>query len=128
MTEHKEFKSFYKTVSGNEGSKCHYTTRLDTYGCGCQHNCSYCYARSLLGFRGLWDSDSPAVADINKIEAKVKKVPRGTIFRLGGMTDCFQLNDTPFLTSHSSTTYCACNLFIFDKGDCYPLFSKTIQV
>ena len=44
----KEFKSFYKTVEGNEGSKCKYNTRLDTYGCGCQHACSYCYAKSLL--------------------------------------------------------------------------------
>ena len=38
----KEFKSFYKEVKGNEGSKCHYPTRLDSYGCGCQHDCSYC--------------------------------------------------------------------------------------
>ena len=29
----KEFKSFIKTVGGNEGSKCKYSTRLDTYGC-----------------------------------------------------------------------------------------------
>ena len=39
----KEFKSFYKNVGGNEGDKCHYSTRLDTYGCGCSHDCSYCY-------------------------------------------------------------------------------------
>ena len=49
----KEYKSFFKTVNGNEGSKCHYNTRLDTYGCGCQHDCSYCYAKSLLDFRKL---------------------------------------------------------------------------
>lgn len=49
----KEFKSFYKTVGGGEGSKCYYPTRLDTYGCGCYHNCSYCYAKSLLEFRKL---------------------------------------------------------------------------
>ena len=47
----REFKSFYKTVGGGEGSKCHYPTRLDTYGCGCQHDCKYCYAKSLLDFR-----------------------------------------------------------------------------
>lgn len=34
----REFKSFYKTVGGNEGNKCNYPTRLDTYGCGCQHD------------------------------------------------------------------------------------------
>ena len=86
----KEFKSFYKTVGGNEGNKCHYPTRLDTYGCGCQHDCKYCYAKSLLEFRNLWDSYSPAVADIDKIKRKVKKLSTDTAIRLGGMTDCFQ--------------------------------------
>lgn len=86
----KEFKSFYKEVGGNEGGKCHYNIRLDTYGCGCQHDCSYCYAKSLLDFRGLWDARVPAVADIAKIERKIAKLPKGAVVRLGGMTDCFQ--------------------------------------
>lgn len=86
----KEFKSFYKTVGGNEGGKCKYPTRLDTYGCGCQHDCSYCYAKSLLSFRKLWDVQNPAVANIKSIEKVIKKIPKGTIVRLGGMTDCFQ--------------------------------------
>ena len=85
-----EYKSFYKTVGGNEGSKCNYPTRLDTYGCGCQHDCKYCYAKSLLDFRNLWDAQNPSVADIEKIKRKVKKIPKGQIIRLGGMTDCFQ--------------------------------------
>ena len=86
----KEFKSFYKEVTGNEGGKCHYNKRLDTYGCGCQHDCSYCYAKSLLDFRKLWNAKEPSVADIRKIERKIAKIPEGTIIRLGGMTDCFQ--------------------------------------
>ena len=86
----KEFKSFYKEVAGNEGGKCHYNTRLDTYGCGCQHDCSYCYAKSLLNFRNLWDSVEPSAADIGKIERRIAKIPKGSIIRLGGMTDCFQ--------------------------------------
>lgn len=86
----KEFKSFYKEVTGNEGGKCQYNRRLDTYGCGCQHDCSYCYAKSLLNFRNLWDASEPSVADITKIERKIAKLPKGTIIRLGGMTDCFQ--------------------------------------
>lgn len=85
-----EYKSFYKTVGGGEGSKCHYPTRLDTYGKGCQHNCNYCYAKALLSFRGLWNAKEPAVADLNKIERVAKKIPAGSIVRLGGMTDCFQ--------------------------------------
>lgn len=84
------FKSFFKTVGGNEGSLCKYTTRLDTYGCGCEHNCSYCYAKSLLEFRNLWDPKNPKVADIKAIERKVKKIPDGQVIRLGGMTDCLQ--------------------------------------
>lgn len=86
----KEYKSFYKEVKGNEGSKCHYNTRLDTYGCGCQHDCSYCYAKSLLSFRGLWNAVTPSVANLEKIERRIEKLPPGTIVRLGGMTDCFQ--------------------------------------
>ncbi len=85
----KQFKSFFKEVKGNEGDKCHYNTRLDTYGCGCQHDCKYCYAKSLLSFRGLWDAVEPSVADVKDIEKVIKKVPKGTILRLGGMTDCF---------------------------------------
>lgn len=86
----KEFKSFYKEVTGNEGGKCQYNRRLDTYGCGCQHDCSYCYAKSLLNFRNLWDANEPSVADIRKIERRIAKLPQGTVIRLGGMTDCFQ--------------------------------------
>lgn len=85
-----EFKSFYKKVDGNEGSKCKYPTRLDTYGCGCSHDCKYCYAKSLLSFRKLWKPEQPRVADIKKIEKIIKKIPAGSVVRLGGMTDCFQ--------------------------------------
>ena len=86
----REFKSFFKTVEGNEGDKCKYSTRLDTYGCGCQHDCKYCYAKSLLDFRKLWNPEEPAVADIEKIKKKIKKLPKDIVIRLGGMTDCFQ--------------------------------------
>lgn len=85
-----EYKSFYKTVAGNEGTKCRYPTRLDSYGCGCAHDCKYCYARSLLDFRGLWHPADPAVADIGKIRRRLERVEPGTVLRLGGMTDCFQ--------------------------------------
>ncbi len=86
-----EFKSFYKTVGGNEGGKCNYPTRLDTYGKGCSHDCSYCYAKSLLDFRGLWHPEDPSVANINKIRKKVAQLAGSTVpVRLGGMTDCFQ--------------------------------------
>ena len=85
-----EYKSFYKRAGGKEGSRCRYPVRLDTYGCGCSHDCGYCYAKSLLDFRGLWHPWEPSVADIGKIRRKLDKVPAGTVLRLGGMTDCFQ--------------------------------------
>lgn len=85
-----EFLSFYKVVGGNEGSKCHYPARLDTYGRGCGHDCSYCYAKSTLYFHGQWKPERPDVADIKRIENRIRKLEKGTIVRLGGMTDCFQ--------------------------------------
>lgn len=85
------FEHFFNSVEGNEGDLCKYSVRLDTYGCGCQHNCGYCYARSLLAFRGLWNPQLPATADILKIRKIVAtKLHPGQVVRLGGMTDCFQ--------------------------------------
>lgn len=86
----KRFRSFEKEVGGNEGQKCQYSTRLDTYGCGCAHDCAYCYAKSLLDFRGLWDAKNPSVADIDAIRRTIRRIRPGEIIRLGGMTDCFQ--------------------------------------
>ena len=86
-----EYTGFFKTVEGNEGSKCHYPTRLDTYGCGCGHDCSYCYAKDMMtNYANEWDPINPKYADIKRIETKLKKLAPGTILRLGGLTDCFQ--------------------------------------
>lgn len=86
----KDFNATAKTVEGNEGGKCYHSTRLDTYGCGCSHDCSYCYAKSLLDFRGLWNPQAPSVGDISTLSKEIRKLPRGEVVRLGGMTDCFQ--------------------------------------
>lgn len=83
-----EFGSFFHIVDAAEGDRCAYPARLDTYGCGCAHDCSYCYAKSLLDFRGLWNPRAPLAADMGKIRALIPSL-RGTV-RLGGMTDCFQ--------------------------------------
>lgn len=89
--ERKEFKSFYKTVGGGEGDRCNYPTRLDLYGCGCQHDCKYCYAKSLLDFRKLWNPQNPSIANIEKVKKKINKISNDIrVIRLGGMTDCFQ--------------------------------------
>lgn len=98
-----EFKSFLKTVGGNEGNKCHYPTRLDTYGCGCQHDCKYCYAKSLLSFRKLWNPSQPSVVNMMQVHrAIVRNLHKGDIVRLGGMTDCFQpMEKTQRATYHT---------------------------
>lgn len=97
-----EFKSFYKKA---EEGRCKYPTRLDTYGCGCSHDCSYCYAKSLLSFRKLWNPAEPKVVDIAAVDRVLRKIPKGTILRLGGMTDCFQ----PSEIEHRAT-YATINL------------------
>lgn len=118
-----EFKSFFKTVGGNEGGKCNYPTRLDTYGCGCLHDCKYCYAKSLLSFRNLWNPTNPAVADIEKIRKKIAKLPKGgRAIRLGGMTDCFQPIEK--LERVTYETIKALN----DKGQEYLIVTKSAMV
>ena len=86
----KSFSVFFKESGGNEGNKCVFPLRLDTYGCGCQHDCKYCYAKSLLEFRNFWNPQKPVVANIKQVRNIIRRIPKGTIVRLGGMTDCFQ--------------------------------------
>lgn len=100
----KPFSLFYKEVEGNEGEKCKYTTRLDTYGCGCQHDCKYCYAKSLLDFRGLWNPEKPVVGNMKQIRNAIIKAKKSgvKIVRLGGMTDCFQPLELNYRTTYQT--------------------------
>ena len=82
--------TFYKTVDGGEGERCKYPTRLDTYGKGCFYDCKYCYAKSLLNIRKMWKPYSPATPKDSDLLNIIKKIPKGQVVRLGGMTDCFQ--------------------------------------
>lgn len=100
----KSFSLFYKQVEGNEGNKCKYPTRLDTYGCGCQHDCKYCYAKSLLDFRGLWNPDKPVVGNMKDIRNAIIKAKKSgvKVLRLGGMTDCFQPLELKYRTTYQT--------------------------
>lgn len=94
------FQSYLRVPGGGEIERCYYPLKLDTYGRGCEHNCLYCYARSVLAFRNLWDDKSPAIVSVQDVlrtlstggdkswsgRILASKVP----LRLGGMTDCFQ--------------------------------------
>jgi len=96
-----EFKNPYKNINNRKfNTWCKYTLRIDTYGCGCEHNCCYCYAKTLLSFRGLWNK-TPKIASIQNIEniiinefAQLKlnfeNFTDNIVVKLGGMTDCFQ--------------------------------------
>lgn len=115
-----EYKSFLKSVNGGEGDRCLYNTRLDTYGKGCGHDCEYCYAKSLLSFRGLWNPSDPSVADIDKIRRAISnKLNAGDIVRLGGMTDCFQEAEMKYRVTYE--TIKALN----DKGVGYLIVTKS---
>lgn len=89
-----EYGTPLKTVGGNEGDKCVYPTRLDTYGKGCYFDCKYCYAKSLLDFRGYWKPNEPSIARKEDIIQIIKQIKPGECLRLGGMTDCFQPKET----------------------------------
>jgi DNA repair photolyase len=43
-----------------------------------------------LDFRGLWNPKAPSVVSLGALSKEIKKLPRGEVVRLGGMTDCFQ--------------------------------------
>ncbi|WP_291643043.1 radical SAM protein [Clostridium sp.] len=102
MQEILEYKSFYRKVVGGEGSRCNYSTRLDVYGCGCQHDCSYCFSKSLLNFRKHWNSEQPKVADISKVRKRISLLPNDICVRLGGMTDCFMPMEKQIRNSYNA--------------------------
>ena len=91
------FHSILKTDESESGqTQCKYNTRMDMYGCGCFHNCQYCYARSLLDFRKNWHPDKPSVADRKEVINALNTIPKGKIIRIGGMTDPFQPCEAEF--------------------------------
>jgi DNA repair photolyase len=88
--------------TGHELITCHYPLRIDTYS-SCYHDCEYCYAKSMLVDRNLWNPKDIRVADIDEIKNKIsfyrsvetKGIVAAAIrnripARLGGLTDCFQ--------------------------------------
>lgn len=88
---------------------CHYAFEVDTYGRGCFHDCTYCYAKEQLTSHGYWNNPQPFpinLAEIRKIfytvfetdkpnkwrEVLQKKVP----LRIGSMSDSFMWTDTKY--------------------------------
>lgn len=95
-----EYKSAYKDINCRKfNTWCNYSKRIDTYGNGCMHECHYCYAKSLLNFRGFWNK-TPLPSNLIQIHSAIKKLKQTDIVRLGSMTDCFQP-----LEKHYNLTY-----------------------
>ena len=89
-----------KQVSASEFKKCFRDTgfsncianrHLDMYGRGCYFNCSYCYGKANMNSRGRWHPNNPSVATLENIAKQIKlHFPKGSVARLGGLSDCFQ--------------------------------------
>lgn len=45
---------------------------------------------------------NPRVADIKKIEKQIQKIEPGTVVRLGGMTDCFQVFENAYKVTYET--------------------------
>jgi hypothetical protein len=47
--------------------QCLYSFEVDTYGRGCSHNCTYCYAKAELTVHGYWNNPIPVPIDLNEV-------------------------------------------------------------
>ena len=93
--------------------KCHYAFELDSYGRGCVHDCSYCYAKEALTAHGYWNNPMPFpvnLAELRKVfftvfeTAKASKwrpiLEKRIPLRLGSMSDSFNWSDRKYKVSH----------------------------
>jgi DNA repair photolyase len=94
-------------------TKCHYSLEIDTYGRGCIHNCSFCYAKDTLTKYGYWNRPQPFPVDISVIRELFHKVfetdkaskwrsilERRIPFRVGSMSDAFMWIDKKYRVTH----------------------------
>ena len=95
-------------LSQNESPDIPFRWSLNPYR-GCQHACSYCYARpthQYLGFGAGTDFDSKIVVKTNAAELLRKKLAarswRGEEVTFSGVTDCYQ----PIEASYGITRAC----------------------
>ena len=98
-----------KFLEAKDCKKCFHRFEIDTYGRGCTHNCTYCYAKSYLSVRKYWNEPMPFPIDISEIRhifATVfetgkrhklrsfleKRIP----LRIGSMSDSFMWLDKKY--------------------------------
>lgn len=86
--------------------QCLYAFEIDTYGRGCVHNCSYCYAKAQLTVHGYWNNPIPVPVNLNEIRKAFYLVfeteknhkwrdilKRRIPLRIGSMSDSFMWMD-----------------------------------
>ena len=84
-------KEFKKCFRDSGLTNCIANRHLDMYGRGCYFNCSYCFVKANMNSRGRWHPNNPAVATMENIAKQIKlHFPKGSVARLGGLSDCFQ--------------------------------------
>jgi DNA repair photolyase len=89
--------------------QCLYAFEVDTYGRGCTHNCTYCYAKAELTVHGYWNNPVPVPIDLNEVrkifytvfettkKTKWRSVMEQKIpLRIGCMSDSFMWMDTKY--------------------------------
>lgn len=89
--------------------QCLYAFEVDTYGRGCSHNCTYCYAKAELTVHGYWNNPIPVPIDLNEVrkifytvfettkKTKWRSVMEQKIpLRIGCMSDSFMWMDTKY--------------------------------
>jgi DNA repair photolyase len=104
------FKGSFKLVNSHPTcQQCLYSFEIDTYGRGCIHNCTYCYAKAQLTVHGYWNNPFPAPIDIYSIrkifhtvfetdkkskwrDILEKRIP----IRIGSMSDSFMWMDDKY--------------------------------
>lgn len=104
------FKSPLRLANSHSScTQCHYTFEIDTYGRGCVHNCSYCYAKAMLSTHGSWNRPHPFPFDLSEIrkifhsvfetdkDSRWRKVMEQRIpLRIGSMSDSFMKMDKKY--------------------------------
>ncbi len=103
------YKGTLKLIEAASCARCFYRFEIDTYGRGCIHDCSYCYANNYLSVKKYWNEPTPFpidIAAIRKIFTTVFETSKYNKFRhilekrvplrIGTMSDSFMWIDKKY--------------------------------
>ena len=104
------FNTPFKLVNSHKTcQQCLYSFEIDTYGRGCLHECSYCYAKAELTVHGYWNNPFPMPIDISEVwktfytvfetdkpSAWRSVLEQKVALRIGSMSDSFMFMDQKY--------------------------------